>query len=81
MHECVKTVTPGGGFECSCGKSWRPIEKEQMMDEKQAPELSEVERARVQAFGLDKPEHDHDEGGCTCGCPVSDCAPCGGSDV
>lgn len=28
------------------------------MDEKQAPELSEVELARVQAFGLDKPEHD-----------------------
>lgn len=23
-------------------------------------------------------QHDHDEGGCTCGCPVPDCAPCGG---
>ena len=23
-------------------------------------------------------EHEHDPGGCTCGCPVSDCADCGG---
>lgn len=22
--------------------------------------------------------HDHDEGGCTCGCPVPGCLPCGG---
>ena len=22
-------------------------------------------------------EHDHDEGGCTCGCPVPECMPCG----
>jgi hypothetical protein len=25
--------------------------------------------------------HDHDMGGCTCGCPVSDCEPCGGADI
>jgi hypothetical protein len=24
-------------------------------------------------------EHDHDEGGCTCGCPVVGCWPCGGN--
>lgn len=22
--------------------------------------------------------HDHDPGGCTCGCPIDGCPPCGG---
>ena len=46
-------------------------------------ELVEATRAKAYEEGLRAgacpiEDHDHDSGGCTCGCPVSDCPPCGG---
>jgi hypothetical protein len=40
------------------------------------------ERAWVGGYrAFTQAEHEHDPGGCTCGCPVAGCLPCGGEDA
>jgi hypothetical protein len=37
------------------------------------------ELGRIAGYDEANREHDHDDGGCTCGCPVVGCWPCGGN--